>query len=102
MDCSSEAFIPQGLRLCVCVRARECVVCVCFKRRLKSNVRGAEEVAHRWKALAALPGDPGLVPSIHITAHNCLSLRFQGTQCHLLTAVSTRQAKSAHIENTFF
>lgn len=56
----------------MCARAPVCGVCVCFKRRLKSNVKGAEEVAHRLRAPAVLPGDPGLVPSIYITAHDCL------------------------------
>lgn len=31
-----------------------------------------------FRALTALAEDPGLIPSIHIVTHNCLSLQFLG------------------------
>lgn len=51
-------------------------------------MRGAREMAQGLRALAAL-ADVGLVPSIHMAAHNYLSFQFQDRQCHLLTFTST-------------
>jgi hypothetical protein len=39
----------------------------------------SEEMAQHVKALAALPENPGLIPSIHMSAHNLLELHFQGS-----------------------
>jgi hypothetical protein len=44
----------------------------------KHHKTGAGEMAQRLKALAALPEDPGSIPSTHMVAHNCLQLQFQG------------------------
>jgi hypothetical protein len=32
----------------------------------------AGEMAQQLRRLAALPGDPGSIPSTHMAAHNCL------------------------------
>ena len=37
---------------------------------------GAGEMAQRLRALTALPGDLGSVPSTHMAAHNCLKMQF--------------------------
>lgn len=39
-------------------------------------------MAQQLRALAALPEDPGSVPSTHMAAHNCLKLQFQGIWHH--------------------
>ena len=39
---------------------------------LKDNNAGAGEIAQWLRAPAALPEDPGLIPSTHVVAHNCL------------------------------
>jgi hypothetical protein len=42
------------------------------KTKQQKISKRAGEVAQRLRALAALPEDPGSIPSIHIAAHNCL------------------------------
>jgi len=39
---------------------------------LINNLSQAGEMAQQLRPLAALPEDPGSIPSIHMTAHNCL------------------------------
>lgn len=36
------------------------------------------EAAQQFGALSALSEDPGLIPSTHVLAHNCLQLQFHG------------------------
>ncbi|KAK7798640.1 hypothetical protein U0070_002731 [Myodes glareolus] len=43
---------------------------------LKKKIPGAGEMAQRLRALTALPEDPGLIPSTHMAAHNCLKMQF--------------------------
>jgi len=37
-----------------------------------NKTTGAGEMVHGLRALAVLPGDPGLIPSTHMAAYNCL------------------------------
>ena len=41
------------------------------------------------RALPALSENPGAIPRIHVVAHNCLQLQFQGINHPLLTLVGT-------------
>jgi hypothetical protein len=43
-------------------------------------------MAQQLKGLAALPEDPGSIPSIYMAVHNCLYLQFQRIQ-HLHTNI---------------
>ena len=47
------------------------------------------EVTQWLRALAALPEDPGLIPSTHITAHNFLQLQVWEIQHILLASAGT-------------
>ena len=43
-------------------------------------LRLERKVAQWLRALTALPKDQSSIPSIHMTAHNCLKFQFQGIQ----------------------
>ena len=51
---------------------------------------GTGERVQQLRALAALPEDPGLIPSNHMVVHSHLSLQHQGIPCPLLFSESTR------------
>jgi hypothetical protein len=42
-----------------------------FQHKSINSGLGAGEMAQQIRALAALPEDPGLIPNIHVTTHNC-------------------------------
>jgi hypothetical protein len=42
------------------------------KHKIKSTQVGAGEMAQQLRALAALPEDPGLIPSNQMVTQNCL------------------------------
>jgi hypothetical protein len=44
----------------------------------KTIKQGAGEMSQWLRVLAALPEDPGSIPSTHMIAHNCVYLQFQG------------------------
>lgn len=48
------------------------------------------------RALAALSGDWGLIPSTHMVTHNSLSYQFWGIRCLLLIYVRNRHRCDAH------
>jgi hypothetical protein len=48
-------------------------------------------MAQLSRALIALPGDVGSIPSPHMAAHNCLSLQFLGTDTLIQTCVQAKQ-----------
>lgn len=50
---------------------------------------GSGEVTRWVRALAALQGHLGSVPSIHTVAHNCLELHFQRIWCPVLASEDT-------------
>ena len=61
---------------------------------------GTGEMAQLVQALAVLPEDPGLIPSIQLAAHHCQA---QGIWCPFLTSIDTRHIDGAQTyiqENT--
>lgn len=57
----------------------------------------AAEVVQQLRVLDVLVEDLGLVPSIHMAAHNHLQFQFHGIQCPLLSSLDTRPSCSIHI-----
>lgn len=51
-------------------------------------------MAHRLRALALLPGDPGLIPSTHMAAQSVFNSNSR--RSHTLTKYTCRQNTSAH------
>ena len=70
-DCHSEAAPLRTATLATQVSALE------FRNRVRKRAQGL-------RTLAALPEDPGLIPSTHMAAHISLQLQFQGIQWPLL------------------
>ena len=51
---------------------------VSLSPRVRNRRRGTREMAQWLRPLAVLPEDPGSVPSIYMTVHNCLKLQLPG------------------------
>ena len=67
---------------------------------LKADERGAGEMAPRFRALAALPEDPGSIPSTCMETHNCLILEFRSVQHPLLASAGMGHTWCTNGQNT--